>query len=106
MSERSETSSPGDRTRSRRVSFRVVVARSAARRLAEHLPEVAAAACIEFVFGPLAGDPRRAGTPLRKPFEGQWRACRGEYRVRYRIDDEARTVHVLDVDHRRGAYRS
>ncbi len=88
------------------MSFRVVVARSAARRLAEHLPESVAAACIEFVFGPLAEDPRRVGAPLRKPFQGQWRARRGEYRVRYRIDDEARTVYVLDIDHRRDAYRS
>jgi mRNA interferase RelE/StbE len=88
------------------VSFGVVVARSAARRLAEHLPEAVAAACIEFVFGPLAEDPRRVGAPLRKPFEGQWRARRGGYRVRYLIDDETRTVYVLDVDHRRDAYRS
>jgi mRNA interferase RelE/StbE len=88
------------------VSHRVVVARSAARRLAEDLPEAVAAACIEFVFGPLAQDPRRVGAPLRKPFEGQWRARRGEYRVRYRIDDETRTVYVLDIDRRRDVYRS
>ena len=88
------------------MSFRVVVARSAACRLAEHLPEAVTAACTEFVFGPLADDPRRVGAPLRKPFEGQRRARRGEYRVRYRIEDETRTVHVLDIDHRRDAYRS
>ncbi len=88
------------------MSHRVVVARSAARRLAEDLPEAVAAACIEFVLGPLVEDPRRVGAPLRKPFEGRWRARRGEYRVRYRIDEEARTVYVLDIDHRRDAYRS
>ena len=88
------------------MSHRVIVARSAARRLAEDLPEAVAAACIELVLGPLAEDPRRVGVPLRKPFEGQWRARRGEYRVRYRIDEETRTVYVLDIDHRRDAYRS
>jgi mRNA interferase RelE/StbE len=88
------------------VSFRVVVARSAARRLAEQLPEAVAAACVEFIFGPLADDPYRVGALLRKPFDGQWRARRGEYRVRYRIDDQEETVYVLDVDHRRDAYRS
>jgi mRNA interferase RelE/StbE len=88
------------------VSFRVVVARSAARRLAERLPEPVAAACIEFVFGPLAVDPYRVGAPLREPFEGQRRARRGEYRIRYRIDEETGIVYVLDVDHRRDAYRS
>lgn len=48
----------------------------------------------------------RVGAPLRKPFKGQWRARRGEYRIRYRIDEEAQTVYVLDVDHCRDVYRS
>jgi len=87
------------------VSYRVVVARSAARRLAERLPEAVAAACLEFIFGALADEPRRVGAPLREPFKGEWRARRGEYRVRYRIDDDERTVYILDVDHRRDAYR-
>ena len=88
------------------MTFRVVVTRTAARQLAEHLPEAAAAACIEFIFGSLATNPERVGTPLRKPFEGQWRARRGEYRVRYRIEQSDEVVYVLDVDHRRDAYRS
>ena len=88
------------------MSFRVVVTRTASRQLAEHLPEAAAAACVEFIFGPLAENPFRVGSPLREPFKGQWRARRGEYRVRYRIEEPARTVYVLDVDHRRDAYRS
>ena len=88
------------------MSFRVVVTRTAARQLAEHLPEAAAAACVEFIFGPLAENPKRVGTPLRNPFEGQWRARRGEYRVRYRIEQSDQIVYVLDVEHRRDAYRS
>ena len=87
------------------MRYRVVVARSAARRLAELLPETVAAACVEFIFGPLADEPHRVGAPLRAPFEGQWRARRGEYRVRYRIADDEQTVYVLDVDHRRDVYR-
>lgn len=87
------------------MSYRVVVSRSAGRQLAEHLPESAAAACVEFIFGPLAANPHRVGAPLRAPFAGHWRARRGEYRVRYRIDDVDRVVHILDVDHRRDAYR-
>lgn len=88
------------------MSYRVVVARSAARRLAESLPESVAAACVEFIFGALAKEPERVGAPLRTPFEGQWRARRGEYRIRYRIDESSRTDIVLDIDHRRDAYRS
>ncbi len=88
------------------MSFRVVVTRTAARQLAERLPEAAAVACIEFIFGPLAENPERVGTSLRKPFEGQWTARRGEYRVRYRIEQSDELVYVLDVDHRRDAYRS
>ena len=55
------------------------------------------------LFDPTHG-PRRVGAPLRSPFAGHWRARRGEYRVRYTIDDDAKTVTVLDIDHRRDAY--
>lgn len=88
------------------MTFAVRVSRTAARQLAKALPEAAAAACVEFMYGPLAEEPHKVGAPLRPPFAGQWRARRGQYRVRYSIDDDERTVTVLDVDHRRSAYRS
>jgi mRNA interferase RelE/StbE len=87
------------------VSHRVRVTRTAARQLAEGLFESVAAACVAFLYGSLAESPRRVGAPLRKPFEGRWRARRGEYRVRYTIDDARVEVVVLDVSHRRDAYR-
>ena len=49
----------------------------------------------------MASDPERPYTP----FEGPWRARRGEYRVRYRIGVASHRVIVLDIDHRRDAYR-
>jgi mRNA-degrading endonuclease RelE of RelBE toxin-antitoxin system len=87
------------------VTYGVKLARSAARPLAEQLPEPVAAACVEFLYRSLAESPHRVGAPLRKPFEGHWRARRGEYRVRYTIDDTAAVVTVLDISHRRDAYR-
>jgi mRNA interferase RelE/StbE len=87
------------------VKYRVLVARTAARQLAESLPEAVAAACVEFLYGPLAENPHRVGAPLRKPFEGHWRARRGQYRVRYTIDETTAVVQVLDISHRRDAYR-
>ncbi|MBV8541541.1 MAG: type II toxin-antitoxin system RelE/ParE family toxin [Pseudonocardiales bacterium] len=87
------------------MTYRVRVAHTAARRLPEHLPEAVAAACVEFLYGPLAENPYRVGATLRKPFESYWRARRGEYRVRYTIDDSIQTVQVLDISHRRDAYR-
>ena len=87
------------------MTYQVVIAPTAARQLHERLPEAVAWACFEFIRGPLSEEPRRVGTTLRKPFEAQSRARRGEYRIRYAIDDDARTVHVLDTEHRRTAYR-
>ena len=84
------------------MSYHVTIAASAARQLHERLPEAVAWACFEFIRGPLAEEPRRVGAPLRSPYDGHWRARRGEYRVRYTIDDDAKTVTVLDIDHRRG----
>lgn len=87
------------------MTYSVRVARTAGRQLAEVLPESVAAACVEFLFGALAANPHRVGAPLHAPFEGQHRARRGEYRVRYRIDENQQVIYVLDIDHRRDAYR-
>ncbi|WP_250282737.1 MULTISPECIES: type II toxin-antitoxin system RelE family toxin [unclassified Frankia] len=85
--------------------YRLVLSPGARRALSQHLPEAAAFAAWELISGPLLDRPRVVGSPLRKPFEGLWRARRGEYRVRYRIDDGTREIQVLDIDHCRGAYR-
>ncbi|WP_326550985.1 type II toxin-antitoxin system RelE family toxin [Micromonospora sp. NBC_01813] len=73
--------------------------------MSDGLPTSAAFAAWEFISGPLSRQPHRVGARLHAPFEGMWRARRGEYRVRYRIDDKHREVQVLDIDHRRDAYR-
>jgi mRNA interferase RelE/StbE len=88
------------------LSYAIVMSASARRRLAEQLPESVATACLEFILGPLASNPQRVGAPLREPFKRHWRARRGEYRVRYQIDEQTRRVVVLDVEHRRDAYRA
>jgi mRNA interferase RelE/StbE len=86
--------------------YSIALAPGARRALAESLPSAAAFAAWEFINGPLRDRPKVVGAPLREPFDGLWRARRGEYRVRYRIDEENEAVIVLDVDHRRDAYRS
>jgi mRNA interferase RelE/StbE len=84
--------------------YEVVVAAGVRRALAETLPPSAAFAALEFIYGPLAENPHRVGATLRAPFEGLYRARRGEYRVRYRIDEDQHRVIVVDIDHRRDAY--
>lgn len=84
--------------------YTLVVARTAARQIAEHLPEAVAAAVMNFITGDLLDEPRRVGKPLGQELTGTWAARRGEYRVVYEVDDEASTVTVLDVDHRRDIY--
>lgn len=79
---------------------------TARRRLTEALPEGVAAAAWEFVTGPLLEAPRRVGKELTAPYDGVWSARRGTYRVLYRIDDEQRTVVLLDIGHGRDVYRS
>ena len=46
------------------------------------------------------------GTALGAPFGDRFSARRGDHRVIYLIDEDARVVHVLDLRHRRDAYRS
>lgn len=53
----------------------------------------------------LADQPRPPGAVLLKGRQGDWRIRAGDYRIIYTIDDAALNVLVIDVDHRRSAYR-
>jgi mRNA interferase RelE/StbE len=78
---------------------------SPARRALRRLPEKVATSAIEFIYGPLAGNPYRVGRPLRFELEGRHSAHRGDYRVVYRIDERRRRVDILAIDHRADIYR-
>jgi mRNA interferase RelE/StbE len=82
-----------------------IVIKAQARRVLEHTlaPSVAFAAW-EFIAGALREHPHRVGKPLVAPFQGDWSARRGHYRIRYRIDDDKSTVTVVDIADRSDAY--
>lgn len=80
--------------------------RQSRRALTSTLPEPVAAACLDFILGPLAENPHRVGKPLRAPLEGLHSARRGQFRIIYEIQDEAIRVLVLTITHRRDAYRT
>lgn len=75
------------------------------RRALDRLPEHAATAAIGFVYGPLRENPYRVGKRLRPPLDDTFSARRGAYRILYVIDEEAGTVVIASVEHRRDAYR-
>jgi len=86
--------------------YDLVVARSAARAIANHLPEAVAAAVVEFITGALVENPNRVGRRLRNELAGIHSARRGTYRVLYRIDESEHVVMVLRIDHRGEVYRT
>ncbi|TPW16183.1 MAG: plasmid stabilization system [Acidimicrobiaceae bacterium] len=88
------------------AGYELVVARPAARAIAETLPEAVSAAVIDFITGSLIENPRRVGRELRKELAGIHSARRGSYRILYRIDEGKRTVTVLRVDRRGDVYRT
>ena len=49
-----------------------------AKRALRRLPEKVATAVVEFVYGPLAGNPTRVGRPLRFELEGMHSAHRAD----------------------------
>ena len=69
------------------------------------LPEKVAAAVVEFSYGAPSGNPRRVGHELRFDLVGLHSANRGDYRIIYEIDDTARVVTILAIDHRANVYR-
>jgi mRNA interferase RelE/StbE len=84
--------------------YELFIAPPARRALADRLPLKIAMAAWAFVDGPLWDNPQRVGHALRAPFEGDWSARRGTYRVRYRIDEDKHAVIVLDIAPRADAY--
>lgn len=73
-----------------------------AKRSLIRLPEKAAAAAVEFIYGLLAENPQRVGKPLRFELGGLHSARRGDYRVIYRISD---VVTITVIEHRADVYR-
>ncbi|MGH3976378.1 MAG: type II toxin-antitoxin system RelE family toxin, partial [Pseudonocardiaceae bacterium] len=53
----------------------------------------------------LTHNPRPVGVKKLVGSRSDWRIRIGEYRIIYEIDDAAKTVTVLQVEHRRDAYR-
>ncbi|BAH51189.1 type II toxin-antitoxin system RelE family toxin [Rhodococcus opacus] len=86
--------------------YTLVIAPTARRQLAQHLPEAVAFAAHKFIVGPLLDNPKRVGKRLQPPLDDRHSARRGTYRVIYRINDEQRIVTVVDIAHRRDAYRT
>ena len=60
---------------------------------------------LEFCEAALAVSPHRVGKPLFGPLAGCHGARRGTYQIVYRISEDNRAVHVLDIDHRSEIYR-
>jgi len=84
------------------VSFAVIWTATAVRSI-ERLPEKAAAAAVEFIYGSLTENPHRVGKPLRFEMQGLHSARRGDYRVVYEIHETF--VSIMAIQHRSDVYR-
>ena len=76
-----------------------------AQRALRKLPEKAAVAAVEFIYGSLAENPERVGKPLRPELADLHSARRGEYRVIYRINADEQAIEIVAIRHRADAYR-
>jgi mRNA-degrading endonuclease RelE of RelBE toxin-antitoxin system len=86
------------------MSWQLLVAPAADRTLSR-LRAGVASAVVEFIVGPLLEEPTGVGKPLQHELSGYYSARRGAYRVVYRLDNEARTVRVVRIEHRADVYR-
>jgi mRNA-degrading endonuclease RelE of RelBE toxin-antitoxin system len=78
---------------------------ASAKRALRRLPEKVGVAVVEFCYGALADNPQRVGKALRLDLAGLHSARRGGFRVIYRIDQAARRVDVVAIEHRADVYR-
>jgi len=84
------------------MSYTIVVTRRAERDL-RRLP-VEVVKRVAAVRQELAQDPRPPGA-AKLSGSDEWRIRIGDYRIRFLIDDEARTVTLTRLGHRREVYR-
>jgi mRNA interferase RelE/StbE len=78
----------------------------AALRSLQAVPPRVAEPLVAFIFGSLAEQPKRRGKPLQGELAGRWAARRGDYRIVYRLDDDAKAMYVLKIARRADVYRS
>ena len=78
---------------------------SPARRAIANLPEKAATAIVEYIYGTIADNPRRAGHRLHLELAGRFSARRGDFRVVYEVDDDSETITIQAIGHRSDIYR-
>jgi mRNA-degrading endonuclease RelE of RelBE toxin-antitoxin system len=84
--------------------YHVTFSASAQRDL-RRLPEKIATAAVEFIYAGLADNLRRVGRGLHLDLAEHYAARRGDYRIIYRIDDEAHALLIVTIDHRADSYR-
>jgi len=83
-------------------SYQVILSNRAARELRSlPLPDRRATLA---ALDALVDDPR-AGKPLVGQLAGVWSLRRGDFRILYRLDDDARRVEIARIAHRRDVYR-
>lgn len=86
--------------------YEISLAPPARRAITSRLPPDVAVAAVDFITGPLIGNPKRVGKPLHPPLDGAWSArFMRDWRVLYEIDEEKHEVLVVDIRHRADAYR-
>ena len=71
----------------------------------DRLPAKVRAAALAAIHGPISEHPHRLGKPLVGDLAGLYSARRGDYRIVYAVNDDARIVIVHRVPHRSDAYR-
>ncbi|MEV0620912.1 type II toxin-antitoxin system RelE/ParE family toxin [Nonomuraea sp. NPDC050404] len=94
-------------TSSAQEPFEPVLGAAAKRAISDKLPPDVARGAVEFILGPLIGNPYRVGKQLQEPLDGIYSArLMREWRILYEIHDlqQPREVHVLDIRHRADAY--
>ena len=85
------------------MNYRVIISRTARKHL-DSLPENVRVRSLRDIKA-LQDDPRPHGCLKLTGFTDEYRIRVGDYRIRYRVDDTATEVAVIDVRHRKDIYR-
>jgi mRNA interferase RelE/StbE len=84
--------------------YRIQFSESCCLKYFNKLPKNAKQQIIYHLQFVLSESPKEIGDPLKGKLSGYWRSRVGDYRVVYRIEEEALVVLVVKIAHRKDVY--
>lgn len=86
------------------MSYNIILPKPVQKQLTKLAPDISSKVITK--ISELTENPRPTGVKKLKGFENEYLVRIGDYRIRYEIDEQQKTVIILSCRHRRNVYQN